>query len=236
MKFESPLIKGTLVKRYKRFLADVTLENGSIVTAHVANPGSMLELAKPGSTVWLEINDDPKRKLKYSWKLIETNQTFIGVDTHYANKIIKEALDNNAFGLNYESYEIEIKYGENSRIDFLLYFKQAPKMFLEVKSVTLSREAGLAEFPDSKTLRGAKHMNELTEMVKKGFQSTILFLVQRSDIDLFKIAGDIDPNYQESYNNAIKQGVRVLCYDCVISKEGITIGKRLDLANVSNSA
>ena len=109
-------------------------------------------------------------------------------------------------------------------------------MFLEVKSVTLSREAGLAEFPDSKTLRGAKHMNELTEMVKKGFQSTILFLVQRSDIDLFKIAGDIDPNYEESYNNAIKQGVRVLCYDCVISKEGITIGKRLDLANVSNSA
>ena len=138
--------------------------------------------------------------------------------------------------MNYESYETEIKYGENSRIDFLLYFKQAPKMFLEVKSVTLSREAGLAEFPDSKTLRGAKHMNELTEMVKKGFQSTILFLVQRSDIDLFKIAGDIDPNYEEFYNNAIKQGVRVLCYDCVISKEGITIGKRLDLANVSNSA
>lgn len=138
------------------------------MTAHVANPGSMLELAKPGSTVWLEINDDPKRKLKYSWKLIETNQTFIGVDTHYANKIIKEALDNNAFGLNYESYETEIKYGENSRIDFYFILNKHPKCFRS-KSVTLSREAGLAEFPDSKTLRGAKHMNELTEMVKKGF-------------------------------------------------------------------
>ena len=235
MKFESPLIKGTLVKRYKRFLADVTLENGSIVTAHVANPGSMLELAKPWSTVWLEINDDPKRKLKYSWKLIETNQTFIGVDTHYANKIIKEALDNNAFGLNYESYETEIKYGENSRVDFLLYFEEEPKMYLEVKSVTLSRLKGLAEFPDSKTFRGAKHMDELAEMVQCGFQSTILFLVQRSDIDLFSVAEDIDPIYKKSYKHAIENGVQVLCYDCIISREGITIGKRLDLANASNS-
>lgn len=235
MKFESSLIKGTLIKRYKRFLADVTLENGSIVTAHVANPGSMLELSRPGSTVWLEVNNNPKRKLKYSWKLIETKNTFIGVDTHYANKIVKEALDNNSLNLGQKKYQAEVKYGKNSRIDFLIYFEKSPKMYLEVKSVTLSRLKGLAEFPDSKTLRGAKHMDELAEMVKCGFQSTILFLVQRSDTDTFCIAEDIDPNYKKSYKDAIKNGVQVLCYDCIISREGITIGKRLDLANASNS-
>ena len=181
MKFESSLIKGTLIKRYKRFLADVTLENGTIVTAHVANPGSMLELSRPGSTIWLEFNNNPKRKLKYSWKLIETKNTFIGVDTHNANKIVKEALDNDSLNLNQKKYQSEVKYGENSRVDFLL------------------------------------------------------FLVQRSDGDLFNIAEDIDPNYNKSYKHAIKSGVKVLCYDCVISKVGITIGKRLDLANASNS-
>jgi len=235
MKFESSLIKGTLIKRYKRFLADVTLENGSIVTAHVANPGSMLELSRPGSTIWLEFNNNPKRKLKYSWKLIETKNTFIGVDTHNANKIVKEALDNDSLNLNQKKYQSEVKYGENSRVDFLLHFEKSPKMYLEVKSVTLSRQKGLVEFPDSKTIRGAKHMDELADMVKRGFQATILFLVQRSDGDLFNIAEDIDPNYNKSYKYAIKSGVKVLCYDCVISKVGIAIGKRLDLANASNS-
>lgn len=235
MKFESSLIKGTLIKRYKRFLADVTLENGSVVTVHVAKPGSMLELAKPGTKIWLEPNNNPKRKLKYSWKLIEIDNTFIGVDTNYANKVVKEALDNKTIDINFDKYKSEVKYGENSRIDFLLYFKKDPEMYLEVKSVTLSRKEGLAEFPDSITLRGTKHMNELAQKVKEGYQSTILYLIQRSDITKLSIASDIDPNYQKSYDNAIANGVKVLCYDCIISKDGIALGKRLDLANVINS-
>ena len=165
----------------------------------------------------------------------DRDNTFIGVDTNYANKVVKEALDNKTIDINFDKYKSEVKYGENSRIDFLLYFKKDPEMYLEVKSVTLSRKEGLAEFPDSITLRGTKHMNELAQKVKEGYQSTILFLIQRSDITKLSIASDIDPNYQKSYDNAIANGVKVLCYDCIISKDGIALGKRLDLANVINS-
>jgi sugar fermentation stimulation protein A len=235
MKFESALLRATLNLRYKRFLADVTLEDGSEVTAHVANPGAMLGLAESGSTVWLEPNDDPKRKLKYSWKLIELGDAWVGVDTGAANKIVKEALEKRKIDLDFDDFKTEVKYGKNSRVDFLLFKNGAPNTYLEVKSVTLCRKKGLAEFPDSKTERGAKHMGELAEMVRQGHQATALFLVQRSDAEGVAIAGDIDSKYLRAFENALAEGVQVICYDCVISPEGISIGKRLRLAKSGNS-
>lgn len=235
MKFQSTLLRATLVRRYKRFLADVTLEDGSEVTAHVANPGSMMGLDISGSTVWVEQNDDPKRKLKYSWKLLEVGGALVGVDTGAANKIVQEALGTGAIDLEYDAVKPEAKYGENSRVDFLLSKQGAPDTYLEVKSVTLSRELGLAEFPDSVTARGTKHMKELTNMVHQGHNAAVLFLVQRTAATCVAVAGDIDPNYKAALVEAMKVGVRVLCYDCVISREGITLGKRLDLANAANS-
>ena len=163
MDFNTPLMRATLLKRYKRFLADVKLEDGREVTAHVANPGSMLGMKNEGMTVWLEPNDDPKRKLKYSWKLAEVGGAMIVVDTAMANKVIDEALRAGLVGplAAYSDIRTEVKYGEGSRIDFLLKGDGLPDCYVEVKSVTLSRETGLAEFPDSVTKRGAKHLREL---------------------------------------------------------------------------
>jgi sugar fermentation stimulation protein A len=235
MKFEKPLIRATLIRRYKRFLADVTLEDGREVTAHVANPGSMMGMAGAGSTVWLEQNDDPKRKLKYSWKLIEIGNAMIGVDTGAANRVVKEALQSGALGLGYSHFKPEVKYGEGSRVDFLLTDDKKPDLYLEVKSVTLSRKDGLGEFPDSKTERGAKHMGELAAMVQGGHEAMVLFLVQRTGITSVDVARDIDPKYATAFDNARAAGVQVVCFDCVIGTHGITFGKQLPLANVGNS-
>jgi len=216
-------------------LADVTLEDGREVTAHVANPGSMMGMADAGSVVWLEPNDDPKRKLKYSWKLIEVDGALVGVDTGAPNKVIKEALTTGALDLGYDDFKPEVKYGENSRVDFLLTKDGAPDLYLEVKSVTLSRQAGLVEFPDSKTERGAKHMRKLAEMVNQGHAATVLFLVQRTDADRVCVAGDIDPKYATAFQAALDRGVQVMCFDCDISPQGIALGKRLPLAKAGNS-
>jgi sugar fermentation stimulation protein A len=235
MNFGKPLIWAKLVRRYKRFLADVTLEDGREVTAHVANPGSMMGMADVGATVWLEPNDDPKRKLKYSWKLIEIGTAMIGVDTGAANRVVKEALQSGVLDLGYSDFKPEVKYGEGSRVDFLLTDDSKPDLYLEVKSVTMSRRNGLAEFPDSKTERGAKHMRELADMVSQGHQATVLFLVQRTGITAVDVARDIDPKYAQAFDAARAAGVQVVCYDCVIGVDGITFGKQLPLANVANS-
>ena len=235
MKFETPLIRATLIRRYKRFLADVTLEDGREVTAHVANPGSMMGMADAGMTVWLEQNDDPKRKLKYSWKLVAVGNTLVGVDTGAANRIIKEALQSGALDFGYSHFKPEVKYGEGSRVDFLLTDAVKPDLYLEVKSVTLTRRDGLGEFPDSKTARGAKHMAELAAMVSDGHAATVLFLVQRTHISSVDVARDIDPIYGAAFNAALAAGVRAVCYGCVITTDGIWLGKQLPLANVGNS-
>jgi sugar fermentation stimulation protein A len=229
MKFDTPLIPATLIRRYKRFLADVTLKDGREVTAHVANPGSMLGMKDAGLPVWLEPNDDPKRKLKYSWKLAELDKgTLIGVDTSFPNKIVSEALRGNEIPETiYQNIRPEVKYGENSRIDFLLTEDGRPDCYLEVKSVTLSREQGLAEFPDSVTKRGAKHMNELARMVNVGHRAAVLYLVQRNDIDRFVVAGDIDPEYARQFSIACDAGVEVYCYGTNISPSGISLGERI---------
>lgn len=229
MKFNTPLIPATLIRRYKRFLADVTLTDGREVTAHVANPGSMLGMKEAGLRVWLEQNDDPKRKLKYSWKLAELeNGTMIGVDTSLPNKIIGGALrDGTLPDLHYANVNAEVKYGENSRIDFLLTEADRPDCYLEIKSVTLSRVQGLAEFPDTVTKRGAKHMGELARMVTQGHRAVLLYLVQRNDMDGFAVAGDIDPKYLLEFTKAQDAGVEILCYDTKISNKGIWLGERI---------
>lgn len=229
MKFDTPLIPAKLIRRYKRFLADVTLNDEREVTAHVANPGSMLGMKDAGLQVWLEPNDDPKRKLRYSWKLAELeNGTLIGVDTSLPNKIVAEALYEDVIPeLAYKNVRSEVKYGENSRIDFLLTEEDRPDCYLEVKSVTLSRKLGLAEFPDSVTKRGAKHMGELARMVEVGHRAALLYLVQRNDIDRFAVADDIDPEYAKQFTRARDAGVEVYCYGTNLTPSGISLGVRI---------
>lgn len=227
MNFTTPLIPATLVKRYKRFLADCELEDGRQVTAHCANPGSMMGLADPGMRVWLEPNDDPKKKLKYGWRLIEhKNGHFTGVDTSVPNRALRTALEAQTLPefAEYSTVRPEVKYGEKSRIDFLLSAPDLPDCYVEVKSVTLSRQPGLAEFPDSVTARGTKHLGELAQMVRLGHRAVMLYLIQRTDCDRFSLAADIDPTYAATFAEAKSQGVEHLVYDTMISPDGIDIG------------
>lgn len=227
MRFPSPLIPATLIKRYKRFLADCRLEDGLEVTAHCANPGSMLGLAEPGMRIWLEPNDDPKKKLKYGWRLVEhASGDFTGVDTSVPNRALKAALEAGqiaAFAA-YSEVRAEVKYGQNSRIDFLLRGEGLPDAYVEVKSVTLSRQPGLAEFPDSVTARGAKHLRELGDMAEAGHRAVMLYLVQRTDCDRFALAADIDPTYAAEFKAAAARGVERLVIGTQISPEGVEVG------------
>jgi sugar fermentation stimulation protein A len=232
MKFDPPLTTATLIQRYKRFLADVRFDDGTEATAHCANPGSMMGLAEPGSVLWLSKSDNPKRKLAWSWELVDVGTSLVGVHTGKANALVEAAIiggDIQELG-GYETLRREVKYGENSRIDLLLEDPARPMAFIEVKSVTLSRKKGLAEFPDSKTVRGAKHMAELAEMAKKGHRAVVFFLVQRSDCNHMQPAADIDPKYAESLKEALAAGVEVLCYSCRLSPKEITLDRRLEVA------
>lgn len=232
MNFDRTLIPATLVTRYKRFLADVTLEDGSQVTAHCANPGAMSGLNQPGIRVWLEPNDDPRRKLNFSWKLVAlAGGHFAGIDTSIPNKVIKEALSKRAIPefADYSSVRAEVKYGKNSRIDFLLQQAGLPDLYLEVKSVTLKRATGWAEFPDSVTKRGSKHLAELSEMVKSGHRAVMLYLVQRTDCSKFRLATDIDPAYASAYDHARTQGVETLCYSTTITPRKIVLSNPLPI-------
>ena len=229
MKFATPLIPARLIKRYKRFLSDMTLEDGTEVVAHCANPGSMMGLAEPGMKVWLEPNDDPKKKLKYGWRLVDhENGHFTGVDTSVPNRALKAAfLEHRVPGFDYDLVRPEVKYGENSRIDFLLT-GQGPDTYVEVKSVTLSRQTGLAEFPDSVTTRGAKHLRELALMTAQGHRAVMLYLVQRTDCAALTLAADIDAVYAQAFRDATAAGVEVIVFDCAISPDGVEIRNPLD--------
>lgn len=226
MRFQTPLIPATLLKRYKRFLADARLEDGQEVTAHVANPGSMLGLKDPGLRIWLEPNDDPKRKLKYAWRLIEHEDGhFTGVDTGAPNRLLGAALqDNRVPGLTgYQTTRPEVRYAEKSRIDFLLTDPGRPDAYVEVKSVTLSRSKGLAEFPDSVTARGARHLADLSEMVRQGHRAVMLYLVQRTDCSAVTLASDLDPAYARAFAQARAAGVEVICMGCTITPAAISL-------------
>ncbi len=230
MRFQTPLVPARLLRRYKRFLADVRLDDGRETVAHCPNPGSMMGLAEPGFRIWLEPNDDPRKKLKFGWRLVELDSGhFVGIDTGAPNKMLRSALEDRQIPelAAYRTVQPEVKYGERSRVDFLLSQPGEPQMYLEVKSVTLSRTSGLAEFPDSKTARGARHMAELAAMVANGHRAAVLFLVQRNDCTRFHPAEDLDPTYANALRQARKRGVDALCYDCGISPQGITLGKPL---------
>ncbi len=230
MEFQTPLVPATLIQRYKRFLADCRLADGAQVTAHCANPGSMMGLAAPGTRVWLESNDDPKKKLDWGWRLVEHHTGhFIGVDTAVPNRMLKAALEAREVPAlsDYDQVRAEVKYGEKSRIDFLLSAEGQPDAYVEVKSVTLCRHPGVAEFPDAKTERGARHMLELALMAKQGYRAAVFFLVQRTDASEMRIADDIDPAYAEALLTAYGAGVEVIVHSTNISPKGVTLGPQL---------
>ncbi|MCH8863171.1 MAG: DNA/RNA nuclease SfsA [Proteobacteria bacterium] len=234
MTFEKPLTRATLVRRYKRFLADVTLESGEMVVAHCANSGSMMGLCDPGATVWLSPNQNPKAKLDWRWELVEVNNTLVGINTARPNRIVEAAIEAHEIPelTGYETLRREVKYGENSRIDLLLeepLAADAPGLcYVEVKNVTL-RRGKEAEFPDAVTARGTKHLRELANMVREGHRAVMFYLVQRGDCQVFTIAGDIDPAYAEALNEAIEAGVEALCYACAVTTRDIRIARPLPL-------
>ena len=229
MKFENKLISGLFIKRYKRFFVDIKI-NDQIVTAHCPNTGSMYGLLKEGNKVWLSKSKNPKRKLKYTLEIIEDNNSKVGINTHSTNKIVQHALQNNLISefKNIEEIKTEIKFGTNTRFDFLILNKK-DKIFIEVKNVTLSRKKKLAEFPDAITIRGLKHINELLKASKKNFKIFILFLVQRDDCKSFSVAKDIDPNYADALIKAVKNKLNILCYDCKFSSKGIKLNNKIKI-------
>lgn len=231
MKLNQPLIRATLLRRYKRFLADVRLENGEVTTVHCANPGAMTGLDAAGMTIWLSDSGNPKRKLPLSWELAELPSGLVGINTALPNRIVAEALTNQRVAelADYASFRPEVKYGENSRVDFLLTGNGLPDCYLEVKNVHLSREPGWAEFPDAATARGARHLAELSNMVRAGHRAVNLFLVQRSDCARFRLAEDVDPIYAVAMAEAKAAGVEVLAYACTLTRQEITLNQPLPI-------
>ncbi|MEH6402989.1 MAG: DNA/RNA nuclease SfsA [Sneathiella sp.] len=231
MDFPTPLLRGRLIQRYKRFLSDIELDTGEIITAHCANSGSMLGLKEPGSEVWVSRADNPKRKLKYTWELVDPGTSLVGINTSLPNKIVADAIADHKIPQldGYPTHRREVKYGANSRIDILLSGDNKPDCYVEVKSVTLKREGELAEFPDSVTARGTKHLNELVNMVRAGHRAVMFYLVQRNDCSTFNIASDIDPAYAEAFSYAKLSGVEFYCYQCQVTSTQIKVGTMIQI-------
>ena len=231
MEFTKSLIKGKLIKRYKRFFTDVKLDQET-VTAHCPNTGSMKGLLDMGNEVYLLPNKDPKRKLKFGLEIINSRKNLVGVNTHMANKIVHHALENNLIGelKNNDMIKPEVFFNNETRFDFLLE-KKTQKSFVEVKNVTLFRDKNTAEFPDAVTSRGSKHLLTLIDAIKKGYKAYLLFLVQIQNMKYFKIAKDIDEQYYKNYVLAKKAGVNFLAYRCQISSKKILIEKKLKIIN-----
>ena len=231
MEFTKSLIKGKLIKRYKRFFVDVKI-NEKIVTAHCPNTGSMKGLLNEGNDVYLLKNDNPKRKLKYGLEIIKANKNLVGVNTHLANKIVNHGLQNNLIKelKNSQKIRSEVFFNKETRFDFLIE-KKSEKSFIEVKNVTLFRDHKTAEFPDAITSRGSKHLLALIDAIKKGYKSYLIFLVQIQNIKYFKIAKDIDNEYYKNYISAKKAGVNFLAYRCKISPKKIYIDKKIKIVD-----
>ena len=232
MKFQKKLIKAKFLKRYKRFFSEHVLEDNTTVIAHCPNPGAMTGIAIAGVTSWLSIQENPKRKLKWTWELVNINNNLIGINTHNPNNIVAEAIKDNKIKevLGYKTLSREAKYGQNSKIDILLEYENKEDCYLEVKNVHLSRYKEIAEFPDSVTERGKKHLIELSNVVLSGKRAILLFLIQRNDTKLFKIAKDIDPKYFVEFEKALSVGLEVICLSCNITPEEINIGPRVKLS------
>ena len=250
MDFPQPLTRGVLVSRYKRFFADVALDDGREITAHCPNPGAMLGLNAPGLTAWVSRSDDPKRKLAHTLELVEADGGLVGINTMHPNRLVAEALAADAIPelSGYATHRREVKYGLNSRVDFLLeapgrtpcwlgvnndkpfynaHLKPDHRVWLEVKNCHLMRSPGLAEFPDCVAARSLKHLRELEAMVAEGDRAVVLFVVQRTDCDAFSACRELDPSFAMGLDRAAETGVEVLIYACDISTEVVKIARRL---------
>lgn len=229
MDFPQPLKRGQLIQRYKRFLADILLEDGTEITAHCPNPGAMLGLNMPGLPVWVSRSPDPKRKLAHTLELVEADGGLVGINTMHPNRLVAEALAADAIPelTGYASHRREVKYGQASRIDFLLEAPDRPACWLEVKNCHLRRTGSLAEFPDCVAARSTKHLRELVAMVAEGDRAVALFVVQRTDCDAFAACHDLDPAFARGLEAAAEAGVEVLVYGCDISSDAVRIARRL---------
>ena len=235
MRLPSPLLRGTLIQRYKRFLADVRLEDGRVITATCPNTGSMMGLTAPGSAVWLSASESPTRKYPHTWELVEADlgagPTLVGINTGHPNKLVAEAVAGRRIRAlaGYPGLRREVKYGRNSRIDLLLECADKGLCYVEIKNVHLSRRHGLAEFPDSVTARGAKHLAELSDMVRAGHRAVMVFLIQRSDAKRLGLARDVDPGYGEAFDQALAAGVEAIALRCKMSPEEILVDRAVPI-------
>lgn len=233
MRFPSPLVRGRLVQRYKRFLADVVLDSGEAITAACPNTGSMLGLSAPGSIVWLSRSDAATRKYPHTWEMVESDlgggPTLVGINPMHPNRLVGEAIAAGAIEplAGYASARREVKYGQASRIDLLLEDGRKGRCYVEVKNVHLMRRAGGAEFPDSVTARGAKHLAELAAMVAEGHRAVMVYLIQRGDAETFSISGDLDPGYLAAFKAAAAAGVEALAYRCRLTPEEIVVDEAI---------
>jgi sugar fermentation stimulation protein A len=233
MRFPAPLLRGRLLRRYNRFLADLVLDSGEAVTAVCPNTGSMLGLTDPGSVVWVSTSDSPSRKYRYTWEMVEADlgrgPALVGINTGHPNALVAEALARRRLR-PLEGYPLlrrEVRYGANSRIDILLECPERGRCYVEVKNVHMMRRAGLAEFPDSITARGTKHLRELAEMVRAGHRAVMIFLIQRADATRLALARDIDPAYGTAFEEAAAAGVEMLAYRCSLSPEEIAVDRQV---------
>jgi len=229
MKFKNKLIPAKFQKRYKRFFADVLSKN-EILTSHCPNSGSMMGLLKKNNKAWISKTDNPDRKLKYTLEIINDGSSNVGINTHLANRIVEEAIKQKRIKeiIIFQKLQREVKFGSNSRFDFEIS-NNNKKTFIEVKNVTLSRQKNIAEFPDAVTSRGLKHLKELENAINKGYESYLLYLVQREDCSQFQIAKDIDPLYYQGFLKAKKNGVKFISYSCKISEKEIYIHKPIKI-------
>jgi sugar fermentation stimulation protein A len=235
MKFETPLLRGTLIQRYKRFLADVRLESGETVTATCPNTGSMMGLTTPGVPVWLSTSDSPTRKYKHTWEMLEVDlgkgPAMVGINTNHPNRLVAEAIAGGRVKelAGYQGLRREVKYGKNSRIDILLEDAAKGTCYVEIKNVHMMRKAGLAEFPDSVTERGAKHLSELSDMVREGMRAVMVFLIQRGDATRLTLARDVDPKYGEAFDRAIAAGVEAIAVRCRVGPDEISVDRSVPI-------
>ena len=229
MNFNETLISGEFIKRYKRFFVDVKIGKETVI-AHCPNTGSMMGLLKKGNNVWISKTNNPKRKLQYTLQIIEDHKAKVGVNTHLTNKIVSDALSKRTIKNfeNLDNIQQEVRFGKNTRFDFLITEKQK-KTFIEVKNVTLSRQKQIAEFPDTITSRGLKHIQELLKANKEGYEVYLFFVIQRNDCNKFELAKDIDPEYCELLLKAVKKNLKILCYDCKFSPKGIKLNREIQL-------
>lgn len=235
MRFATPLVPATLIRRYKRFLSDVVLDDGTQVTAHCPNPGAMTGLAAPGTRIWVEPNDDPKKKLKYGWRLTELPDGHMaGIDTGVPNRVVGEALRAGQVPGLVGDVRAEVAYGTNSRVDFVVT-RDGASTYVEVKNCHLRRTGTLAEFPDCVTVRGAKHMDELAEMVRRGHRAVLVFVVQRTDCTSVSVAGDIDPGYARAFDAARAAGVEIMALSSRITVAGVEAGPPLPVVDNSGA-